>query len=230
MLEQKKKARYSQPEAAKVQAQGAEARAAYDAAQDALLHSNIRAPFDGTVYSVPVKQGAFVQAGDLLLQEADLSQVLVRAFIDEPDIGRLAPGQKTEITWDAVPGRIWNATVNSVPSTVRLRGARNVGEATCKVDNRDLRLLPNINVSVTITTAEHNSVLTVQRDAIRIDDTKPYVYELVDNKLKRREVEIALQNLTSVEIASGLKEKAVLALSAQDSKPLYDGAPVKVVP
>lgn len=229
-LEQKKKARYSQPEAAKVQAQGAEARAAYDAAQDALLHSNIRAPFDGTVYSVPVKQGAFVQAGDLLLQEADLSQVLVRAFIDEPDIGRLAPGQKTEITWDAVPGRIWNATVNSVPSTVRLRGARNVGEATCKVDNRDLRLLPNINVSVTITTAEHNSVLTVQRDAIRIDDTKPYVYELVDNKLKRREVEIALQNLTSVEIASGLKEKAVLALSAQDSKPLYDGAPVKVVP
>jgi HlyD family secretion protein len=230
LLEQKKKDRYSQPEVAKVQAQGAEAQAAYDAAQDALLHSNIRAPFDGTVYALPVKQGAFVQAGDMLLQEADLSHVLVRVFVDEPDVGRLAPGQRTEITWDAIPGRIWNATVNSVPSTVRLRGARNVGEATCKVDNQDLRLLPNINVSVTIVTAEHNNVLTVQRDAVRIDDTTPYVYEVVDDKLKRREVEIALQNLTRVEIASGLKDNAVVAVASQDSKPLYDGAHVKVVP
>ena len=229
-FEQKKKDRYSQPEVAKVQAQGTEAQAAYDAAQNALLHSNIRAPFDGTVYSVPVKQGAFVQAGDLLLQEADLSKVLVRAFIDEPDVGRLVPGQKTEITWDAIPGRVWNAPVNSVPSTVRLRGARNVGEATCKVDNQDLRLLPNVNVSVTIITAEHNNVLTVQRDAIRIDDSKPYVYEVVDDKLKRQDIDIALQNLTRVEIVSGLKDKAVVALGAQDTKPLYEGATVKIVP
>ncbi len=229
-FEQKKKDRYSQPEVAKVQAQGTEAQAAYDAAQNALLHSNIRAPFDGTVYSVPVKQGAFVQAGDLLLQEADLSKVLVRAFIDEPDVGRLVPGQKTEITWDAIPGRVWNAPVNSVPSTVRLRGARNVGEATCRVDNQDLRLLPNVNVSVTIITAEHNNVLTVQRDAIRIDDSKPYVYEVVDDKLKRQDIDIALQNLTRVEIVSGLKDKAVVALGAQDTKPLYEGATVKIVP
>ena len=171
-----------------------------------------------------------MQAGDLLLQEADLSKVLVRAFIDEPDVGRLVPGQKTEITWDAIPGRVWNAPVYSVPSTVRLRGARNVGEATCKVDNQDLRLLPNVNVSVTIITAEHNNVLTVQRDAIRLDDSRPYVYEVVDDKLKRQDIEIALQNLTRVEIASGLKDKAVIALSAQDTKPLYDGATVKVVP
>lgn len=230
LLQQKKKDRYSQPEVAKVQALGTEAQAAYDAAEDALLHSNIRAPFDGTVYFLPLKRGTFVQAGELLMQMADLSRVLVRAYVDEPDVGRLVVGQKTEITWDAVPGRIWNATVSSVPSTVRLRGARNVGEATCTVDNQDFRLLPNVNVGVTIVTAEHNNVLTAQREAVHIDDSTPYVYEVVDDHLQRRAIEIALQNLTRVEIASGVKEKAVLALSAQDSKPLYDGAPVKVVP
>jgi len=67
-------------------------------------------------------------------------------------------------------------------------------------------------------------------DAIRLDDSRPYVYEVVDDKLKRQDIEIALQNLTRVEIASGLKDKAVIALSAQDTKPLYDGATVKVVP
>ena len=230
LLEQKQKDRYSQPEVAKVQAQGAEAEASYQAAEDALAKSNLRAPFDGVVYSLPIKQGAFVQAGDLLLQEADLSHVLVRAFVDEPDIGRLAAGQRVEVTWDAVPGRIWNGAVSAVPSTVKLHGTRNVGEATCVVDNRDFKLLPNINVNVTIITAEHKNALTVLREAIRMDDSKPYVYQIVDGKLKRREIEISLQNLTRVEITAGLAEGALVALGTADSKPLYDGTAVKVVP
>jgi HlyD family secretion protein len=230
LLEQKQKARYSQPEAEKVHAEVAEAQAAYDAAEDALAKSNVRAPFDGIVYSLPAKQGAFVPAGELLLQVADLSRVLVRAFVDEPDVGRLVPGQNAEITWDALPGRVWKGTVSTIPSTVKLRGARNVGEATCTVDNHDLQLLPNVNVGVNIVTAQQNEVLTLRRDALRIDDTKPYVYEVVDNHLRRRDVQIALQNLTQVQIASGLTQCATVALPAEDSKPLYDGAPVKVVP
>ncbi len=230
LLEQKQKDRYSQPEVAKVQAQGAEAEASYQAAEDALAKSNLRAPFDGIVYSLPLKQGAFVQAGDLLLQEADLLHVLVRAFVDEPDIGRLASGQRVEVTWDAVPGRIWNGAVSAVPSTVKLHGTRNVGEATCVVDNRDFKLLPNINVNVTTITAEHKNALTVLREAVRMDDSKPYVYQIVEGKLKRREVEISLQNLTRVEITAGLAEGALVALGTADSKPLYDGTAVKVVP
>ena len=230
LLQQKKKDRYSPPEAARVQAQSAEAQAAYDAAEDALRKSSVHAPFDGIVYALPVKQGAYVQTGDLLLQEGDLSHMLVRTFVDEPDIGRLAKGQKIEVTWDAIPGRLWNGTVNSIPSTVKLRGARNVGEVTCTVDNHDLRLLPNVNVGVTVVTAEHSGVLTLQREAVRMDDAKPYVYQVVEGRLERREVEVSLQNLTRVEIASGLPENALVALSSVDSKPLTDGARVKVAP
>ena len=230
LLEQKQKDRYSQPEVAKVTAQGAEARAAYDAAEDALAKSEVRAPFDGIVYALPVKQGAYVQTGDLLLQVGDLSQMLVRTFVDEPDIGRLAPGQKIEVTWDAVPNRIWNGAVSTIPSTVKLHGSRNVGEVTCTVDNHDLRLLPNVNVGVTVITAEHNGVLTLLREAVRMDDTKPYVYQVVDGELKRRDVEVSLQNLTRVEISGGLSENAVVALSSADTKPLTDGARIKVVP
>ena len=231
LLEQKKKDRYSRPEVAKVQALGAEAQAAYDAAEDALSKSSVRAPFDGIVYALPVKQGAYVQPGDLLLQEGNLSQMLVRAFVDEPDIGRLVAGEKIEVTWDALPGRIWSGVVSTVPSTVKLRGARNVGEVTCTLDNHDLRLLPNVNVGVTVITAEHSGVLTLLREAVRMDDTKPYVYQVVDGELKRREVEVSLQNLTQVEITAGLPENSVVALSSADAnKPLVDGARVRVVP
>ena len=229
LLEQKQKDRYSKPETARTEAQAAEAQAAYEAAEDALVKSSVRAPFDGIVYSLPIKEGAFVQAGELLLQEADLSRVRVRAFVDEPDVGRLQSGQKVEITWDALPGRTWTGNVSTVPSTVKLRGSRNVGEATCVVDNKDLRLLPNINVGVTIVIAEHNSVLTLERDALRIDESKPYVFRVVDNHLKRQAIEFSLQNLTRVEITSGLSEGDLVALPAED-KPLSEGAAVKVIP
>jgi HlyD family secretion protein len=228
-LEQKQKERYSQPEVARVAARLTGAQATYDAAEDALGKSSVRAPFDGVVYTVPVKQGAFVQAGDLLLQEADLSHVLVRAFVDEPDIGRLQIGQKVEVTWDAIQGRTWTGTVSTVPATVKVRGNRNVGETTCTVDNHDLRLLPNINVGVTIVAAEQTNVLTLQRDALHPDDNKLYVFRIVDGELKRESVEISLQNLTRVEIFSGLPEGAAVALPAEENKPLFDGARVKVV-
>jgi HlyD family secretion protein len=229
LLEQKQKDRYSQPEIARTDAQAAEAQAAYEDAEDALRKSAIRAPFDGTVYSIPVKVGAFVQTGDLLLQQADLSHVLVRAFVDEPDVGRLLAGQRVEISWDALPGRAWTGSVNTVPATVKLRVNRNVGEVTCLIDNQDLRLLPNVNVGVTIVIAEHSDVLTLQRDALHMDDSRPYVFRIDDHRLRRQSVESSLQNLTRVEITSGLSQGDEIALPAED-KPLIDGAAFKVVP
>ena len=230
LLTQKQKERYSKPEVEHVTAQDSEAQAAYDAAQDILHKSNIVAPFDGVVYVMPVKQGAYVQAGDLLLQEADLSNVLVRAYVDEPDIGRLVSGQKTEVTWDALPGRIWSGTVTNLPSTVKLRGTRNVGEMVSLLDNSDFRLLPNTNVNVTIVIAQHDNVLTMPREALRLDDSKPYVYQVIENKLHRRDVSVGASNLTRVEVSDGIGDNALVALNTTaPNKSLHDGIPVKVV-
>ena len=229
LIQQKQKDRYSQPEIAKVDAQKSEAQSAYAAAENILSQLNIRAPFEGVVYSLPVHQGAYVNPGDLVLQEADLSKVLVRAYVDEPDVGRLAPGQKIDLTWDAMPGRTWQGAVTSIPSTVKLLGTRNVGETTCIVDNQDLKLLPNINVGVTIVTAEHQNSLTVPREAVRLDDGKTFVYEIVNNELKRRDIQTAISNLTQVEISNGVTDKALLALASTNSKPLREGVAVKVV-
>jgi len=226
-LKQKQTKRYSNADLAHVEAQRAEADATYEAAQDVLIKSNVRAPFDGIVYSLPAKQGGFVAAGDLLLQVADLRKVLVRAFVDEPDVGRLSPGDPIEVTWDAVPGRVWHAAVTAVPSTVKLHVTRNVGETTSIIDNTDLKLLPNVNVGVTIVVAQHDHVLVVPREAVRMDDTKPYVLEVSGHELKRRDVETSLSSLTQVEIKSGLSANDVVAISSINGKPIGDRTQVK---
>jgi len=226
-LRQKQTKRYSKAELTRVEALQAEAQATYNAAQDVLAKSNVRAPFAGTVYSLPAKQGGFVAAGDLLLQVADLRQVLVRAFVDEPDVARLAPGNPIEIAWDAVPGRLWRSAVTAIPSTVKLHGSRNVGETTCIVDNRDLKLLPNINVGVTIVAAERDNVLVVPREAVRMDDSKPYVLLVADHELKRRDVETSLSNLTQVEVTRGLSANDRVAISSLNGKPIGERTQVK---
>lgn len=227
LVQQKQTNRYSPQEASKVMAQESQAKAAYDAAEEMLRDSNVQSPQDGIVYSLPVRQGEYVKAGDLLVQVADLSAVQVRAFVDETDLGHLAPGEKVLVTWDALPGRNWQGAVTRVPSVVKVRGTRNVGEVTCKVDNGDLKLLPNVDVSVMITTAEHPNVLTVPREAVHEEGGQRFVYLIQNGELHRTNVQLVLSNLTQAEI-SGIPENAQVALGASNSQALRDGLPIRV--
>ena len=227
LLQQKLKDRYSQQQIGHAQAQQAEAGASLAAAQEVLKNSNVTAPREGMVYSLPVREGAFVNTGDLLVQVADLHKVRVRAFVDEPEIGRLQPGQVVEVTWDALPGRVWKGTVESLPTTVVPHGTRMVGEVTCVIDNEDLKLLPNTNVSVAVITARKVDALTVPREAIHQDDKGQYVLQVVGNELKRRNVTTSVSNLTRVEVTSGLTDNAELALGALNMQSLKPGMAVK---
>ena len=229
LLQQKLKDRYSASEIGHVEAQQAEAKASLAAAAELLRNSNIAAPFAGMVYSLPVKQGTFVNAGDLLVQLADVHKVRVRAFVDEPEIGRLRRGQAVEVTWDALPGRIWKGEVETLPTVIVQRNTRNVGEVTCIVDNTDLRLLPSTNVTVAVIVEQQKNVQTVPRESIHQDSEGRYVFQVINGELKRRNVQTGVADLTRVEVTSGLSDHAVVALGAINSQSLAAGMPVKVI-
>jgi HlyD family secretion protein len=195
-----------------------------------LRDTSIRAPRAGVVYAVPVREGQYVQGGDLIVAVADLSKVQVRAFVDEPEIGKLTPGQKVNVTWDALPGRVWEGQLTRVPANVVQRGSRNVGEITTVIDNSDMKLLPNVNVTVNVITAERPNALSVSREAVhQLQGGEHYVYEIVDGKLKEREVKMGISNLTRIEITSGISDGTLIALGSTNNQPLRDGLPVKVI-
>jgi HlyD family secretion protein len=231
LLQQKQTQRFSRPEVEKVHAAAEEARASYAAAQDLLHNANVRAPRDGMVYSIPVREGEFVQQGELLLQVANLKNVQVRAFVDEPEIGRLSVNQPVTITWDALPGKSWSGKIAQVPLTVTTRGTRNVGEVVVQVDNSsDARLLPNTNVTVAITLARDNHVITIAREAIHMDSKGRYVYVIEDGRLKRQNVDTSISSLTRIEITKGLQAGQTIALGAYNGQALREGMPVKTTP
>jgi HlyD family secretion protein len=220
--------RYSATDKDRVQAQVNDARAAVAAAQITYANANIRAPFPGTVYSIPVSQYDFVPAGEDLMDIADLNRIQVRAYFDEPEIGKLAVGQAVKIVWDAKPNQTWHGHISRAPSTIITYGTRNVGECIITVDDAQGDLLPNTNVTVTVTTSQRFNVLSVPREALHTEGGD-FVYRVVQGKLVRTPVQVGATNLTRVEIMSGLTEKDTVALNATSNRDLTNGLNVKIV-
>jgi HlyD family secretion protein len=227
-LEKKQTARYSTAEIAHSRANLEQAKAAYDAANTVVADSNVRAPFAGTVYSLPVSVSEYVHAGDLLLQMADLTKLQVRAYFDEPELGALHVGQPATIIWDALPNRIWHGRILSMPSTIITYTTRNVGEVLLSVDDADGKLLPNTNVKVTVTEQRLEHVLTIPREAVHGEGGKDYAYLLHGKVLRRQQVTVGARNLTQVQVLSGLAENDTVALSTTNGEPLAERVPVRI--
>lgn len=182
----------------------------------------------GTLYALPVRAGDFVHAGAVLAEVADLSRVRVRAFVDEPELGALEPGQQIEITWDAAPGHIWNGRTESVPRAVVSRGTRSVGEVICSVDNSKRELMPNTNVNVLIRVRERQNVVVVPRGAVRVEGNRRVVFVLEGTRLRQREIRVGIASATKFEVLEGLKEGEQVALPGEVI--LRDGLEVSAIP
>lgn len=189
--------------------------------------ATVTAAIGGTLYSLPVYLGKYVQVGEMLAAVADLSKVRVRAFVDEPDLGVLAPNQDVLITWDGLPGQSWTGKTETVPKEVTAQGVRNVGEVLCSVQNSNLKLIPNLSVDVRIQWGQRQNVLVVPRGAVHTSGTKHFVFVVSDDTLHQREVQLGIANPTVFEVLSGLKEGDRVALSGGIA--LRDGMTVNPV-
>jgi HlyD family secretion protein len=215
-----------------LQVQQAESEVA--ALEEKVADGRISAPGDGTLYSLPVRQGDFVKAGDLLAEMADLHKVRVRAFVDEPEIGALRTNEPVRITWDALPQRTWNGETEVVPKQVVPRGTRSVGELLCSVNNDQLELLPNVNVSVRINSQQRSNVLVIPRGTVASESGKRFVFVVkstglgaVKKVLEKREIQVGIADSVHYEVVRGLDEKDLIALPGDVD--LHDGMRVKII-
>jgi HlyD family secretion protein len=195
--------------------------------QEKAASAKVMAPVGGTLFSLPVHAGDFVHTGDLLADIADLRKVRVRAYIDEPELGKLEPSQTVEVSWDALPDRTWIGHTEYVPKQVVARGARSVGEVVCTVANEHLELIPNTTVDIRIQISEHRNVLTVPRGAVQIVGAHRYVFRVDGNHLRRMEIKVGISDSANFEVLSGVQEGTFVALPGD--VPLKDNMVVRAV-
>jgi HlyD family secretion protein len=202
--------------------------------EEKVRQGDLAAPIAGTLYLLPVRAGDYVHTGDLLAEVADLSNIRVRAFVDEPELGAVAPEQPVEISWDALPGRKWKGRTEQVPKTVVPRGTRIVGEVLCSVDNDKLELLPNTNVNVRILTRQVKAALVVPRGAVRAEGDQRFVFVIEESTLgvnaetlRKRAVRLGIGSATNFEVLEGLREGEQVALPGDVE--LADGIEVRAI-
>jgi HlyD family secretion protein len=230
-IQTRRSGRYSSDDLSAQKAQVAEAQASVDAARAIYAGVDIRTPFTGTVYAIPVTQYEFVPTGETLVQVADLTKLQIKAYFDEPEIGLLKAGQQVTIVWPAKPGQVWHGHIVQAPTTIiSYGGTRNVGECLISVDDAKGDLLPNTNVTVQVTELSRNDVLSLPREALHTEGMSDFVYKVVDNRLIRTPVHVGVTNLTRFEILGGLNDGDVVALGATTEADLSDGLRVKVQP
>ncbi len=222
------RSRYSSDEVARAEAAVAGAEASLTAARQVEAQTTIRAPIRGTVYNLDVVPTQFVAAGSLLLEMANLKHLRVRAYFDEPDLGRLAVGQKAVIRWDARPNHVWQGHVERMPANVVIYGTRTVGEALVAIDSPEAGLLPDTNVTIAVTTSTSPNALSVPREALYAENGKYYVYKITNGSLQRAPVTIGTPTLTQVPILSGLQQGDWVATTTTNGQPLQSGVPIKV--
>ncbi len=175
----------------------------------------VRAPIAGVVYGLAVRTGAYLNPGDLVANVGRIEQLRVRVYVDEPELGRVRAGQPVVITWDALPGRTWNGTVEREATEIQALGTRQVGEVVCTIDNPQGELIPGTNVNAEIRTAVVENAITIPREALRREARGTGVYRLRDNVLEWREVTTGVASATRVEVTSGLAEGDAVALPTE---------------
>ncbi len=93
-------------------------RAALEQAELDLEHTNIRAPADGTVVTVPLVPGEQIRAAEPLFAIVTDVEPWVDANFKETELTHVRIGQRANITLDIYPEHTWEAEVQSIsPAT-----------------------------------------------------------------------------------------------------------------
>ncbi len=224
-LGKKRAALVGATERAAAEAKVREAEAGLDLARLKLVRSTLYAPMHGTVYDLPFRNNAFVNAGDAVASIGNLERLQVRIQVDEPELGRVGLGMPVIVTWDALPGRQWRGAVEKMPTEVTPVGTRQVGVALATIENPGLRLVPGTNVNVEITSQVVADGLTIPKEAIRTENGKTGVYVLREGHVAWRLIQLGASSITRAVAVSGLAEGDMVALRAE--RPLRDGQPVR---
>jgi multidrug resistance efflux pump len=181
----------------------------------------VRAPADGVAYGLPRRPGESVEPGQLVANVADPDHLRVRVRVDQPDLPRVAPGQRLVVTFDGLPDRGWEGRVTVVSPGLREDAGRQVGEVLGEIADPTASLPPNASVNVSIIVAEKKAALLVPRAALLRNGEKRFVWLDRDGRARRADVTVGVIGANDVEILTGVAEGDLVLQPG--AVPLTDG-------
>jgi RND family efflux transporter MFP subunit len=189
-----------------------------------LAYTTLISPLDGYVTNRYMDPGAMATPGNPILGVQFFRQVWLSVMVPEEVSSTLHIGQPTSVTFDALPGQTFDASVIQInpggDPTSRQFTVRAV------LSNTTGQLKPGMFAHVVLETQRVPGAITVPREAVNQDASGSYVMVVEKGKARRQAVTVGASDPTYLQITSGLTAgEAVITISAL---PIREGQAVTV--
>lgn len=165
-----------------------------DRAEQRLTYTTIMAPMDGIVTKVNAEVGEIAMTGTMnnpgtiILQVADLSQMLLLARVDEADVAEIEAGQQAAVHIHAWPDKPIKGVVEKKALTLSSRSETKYAEVEILLEKTERQLYSGLTADVDIEVKKHQAIIKLPTQSIigkEIDSLPLEIREntpLVDSK------------------------------------------------
>lgn len=153
--------------------------------------SNVVAPMDGVVLTKNVEIGESItsgvssfNAGTVLFTVADVSRMIVKAGVNEVDIGKIRVGMPVKVTLDAYPKVAFAGKIDRIAPAVRIDDKVRVFDVEIRLDAQGRELRSGMTANIEVAGERKDKVLTVPVESVfkRDDQEVVYVKKAIDPK------------------------------------------------
>ena len=201
-------------------------------AQATLQRLKVIAPFDGVAGLRQINVGDYLKDGADMVNIEDIDAVLLDFRLAERFQTKIKPGQKAQVSFDALPGKQFSAVVQAIDPLIDANG-RSIGVRGC-IDNRQMQLRPGMFARVSAVFGERENALVIPEEAIVPQGGRTFVVKVVAGANKdelmseRVAVKVGLRQPGKVEILEGLSLGETVVVAGQQ-RLQKDGTLVKVI-
>jgi len=169
--------------------------------------ASIRAPAGGVVILRGVEEGETVVGGTSafgggteMFTIGDLSVLIVKAAVNEVDIGKVARGERVQLNVDAFPDDTVEGVVRLVPPAARQQDRVRVFDVEVEVRGRQTVLRPGMTANVRIAGPTRRNVVRVPVEAVIYQEGRPVVFKVSGGESHSTPVTLGLSDIAHVEI------------------------------
>ena len=198
------------------------AKAAMDHAMENATAMIVRSPLDGLVVPKMTWRGngpADIQEGDEMwpgapvLQVVNQAQMLVRAKVNQTDVGFVRPGQSVTVRLDAypdlqLPGHI--ATIGPIGLPGSFSTRVRAFTAVITIEGSNARVLPDLTAAIDVELERIKDALVVPRDAVHQDASGPRVRVRDASGVSAHNVTLGPSDEVDVVVTAGLQPGQVV--------------------
>ena len=187
------------------------------------------APISGEVIAVNFDSGQAVGLSDVLIVLSD--HLIVKAQVDETDIGKVKLGQKANIYLDAYPNDIVTGKVTHISYESTVVNNVTIYEVEIILDKIPTFFRSGMSANINILVMDKKHTLTLPLTAIQEENGKKFV--LVQNgksSAGKVRIKTGLMDDTKAEIISGLTENDQIEIKTKkyNSKTKVNGSPLSI--